>query len=463
MSSSAVPAVGGSDADRFPPRRADGVVVASGESARRDPPRFMQQVRNAIRLKHLSRRTEEAYAGWIRRFILFHDKRHPRDDGRAGGGGVPVVAGHRARASAPPPRTRPWRPCCSSTSTSWARQLGWVDGVARRQAPATASSRPDARRGAGVLLAQLRTASRLVAALLYGSGLRLLEALRLRIKDLDLEQARAPRSRRQGPEGPRAPCSPGSLVEPLREHLRARRGAITKSDPRAAPAASLSPDALTRKYPNAAASWRWQWLFPATRTYRHRDDRPASAATTSTRPSSSAPCKTAAQRARITKPASPPHPPPQLRHPPPRRRLRHPHHPGTPGPPRRHHHHDLHPRPQPRPRRRPQPPRPLMAAASAPGLCRLHAVLIGLGGEARAWSKRRKRTVSARAHDGFDREWDPGRNGTVGAGRALGNAVELLVRQRRGLARDERNGEGKDRCGPRSPSRTDLPAFDLRR
>ena len=147
---------------------------------------------------------------------------------------------------------------------------------------------------------------------------------------------------------------PQAVMEPLKGQIAAVR--VQHEDNRARGAGHVAlPDALTRKYPHASPEFRWQWLFPATRTYQHpptgRDPPPPPARNRhpagreSRRPASS-----------HHQSRQPPHPPPQLRDPPPRGWLRHPHHPGTARPPRRQHHHDLHPRPEPRPGRRPQPP-----------------------------------------------------------------------------------------------------------
>jgi len=117
------------------------------------------------------------------------------------------------------------------------------------------------------LLGKLRGTSWLVATLLYGSGLRVLEALTLRIKDLDLEKQelhiRDGKGRRD-----RRTMIPQAVIEPLKRQMTAVAAQHTEDRSRGAGHVVL-PDALTRKYPNASSELRWQWLFPATRTYRH--------------------------------------------------------------------------------------------------------------------------------------------------------------------------------------------------
>ena len=225
----------------------------------------MQQVRNAIRLKHLSRRTEEAYAGWIRRFILFHDKRHPRDMAEAEVAAFLTSLAQRGSVSAST-QNQALAALLFVYKAVLGRPLGWVEGVVHAKRPQrlpVVLTRDEVRD----LLGKLRGTSWLVAALLYGSGLRLLEALTLRIKDVDLEKQelhiRDGKGRRD-----RRTMIPQAVVEPLKRQIAAVAAHHEEDRSRGAGRVAL-PDALTRKYPNASSELRWQWLFPAARTYRH--------------------------------------------------------------------------------------------------------------------------------------------------------------------------------------------------
>ncbi len=317
------------------------------------PPRLLDRVRAALRTRHYSRRTEKAYVGWIRRFILFHGKRHPSEMGAA-----EITRFLSALAIE--------RNVAASTQNQALSALLFLyrEVLGRSCRGSTTSCGPSAparlpvvltRDEVRTVLAALDGPTRLLALLLYGAGLRLLEAARLRVKDVDFERSEI--TVREGKGGKdRVTMLPAAARRDLRE-APGDGARLHERDLAAGAGLRRAARALGRKYPNAGREWVWQWVFPATRTYFHPRDRRSAAATTCTNPSSSAPCAT---RSAVGHPQARhlPHPPPLLRHPPARGRLRHPHRPGAPRPPRRRHHHDLHPRPQPRPRRRPEPRRP---------------------------------------------------------------------------------------------------------
>jgi integron integrase len=265
MPSSPVPLIGGADVDRFPPRRATsdaGPRVAIGVGR---PPRFMEQVRNAVRRKHLSRRTENAYAGWIRRFILFHGKRHPRDMAEEE---VAAFLTSLARGSSVSPSTQnqALAALLFLYKAVLERPLGWVEGVVHAKRPQrlpVVLTRDEVRD----LLGKLKGTPWLVATLLYGSGLRVLEALTLRIKDIDLEKQRLHIRDGKGRRDRRT-MIPQTVMEPLKGQIAAVQAQHEEDRARGAGHVAL-PDALTRKYPHASTELRWQWLFPATRTYQH--------------------------------------------------------------------------------------------------------------------------------------------------------------------------------------------------
>ena len=225
------------------------------------PPRLLDQVRNAIRVRHYSRRTEQAYLRWIRRFILYNDKRHPSELGG------PEIT-----------RFLTWlaeeRNVSSSTQTQALSALlflyrhvlqlalPWMEEVVR--APArpripVVLTREEVRR----VVRRMQGTERLVVMLLYGSGLRLLEALRMRVKDVDFDQSQIVVRGGKGDKD-RITMLPQSLKAELKRHLSETRIVHEKDLGRGAGPVDL-PTALARKYPNAGKEWQWQWVFPATR------------------------------------------------------------------------------------------------------------------------------------------------------------------------------------------------------
>jgi integron integrase len=222
-------------------------------------PRLLDQVRERLRVKHYSIRTEEQYAGWIRRYILFHGKRHPRE---MGPGEVEAFLTHLAVAGK-----------VSASTQNQAKaallflyrevlgaELGLLEGVttakAVRRLPVVLTEQE-----VRALFAGLQGTHWLVASLLYGAGLRLMEALRLRVKDLDF--ARREIVVRDGKGGKdRVTVLPAKLVEPLRQQLAMARKLHTE-DCVAGYGEVYLPFALARKYPRAAREWGWQYVFPA--------------------------------------------------------------------------------------------------------------------------------------------------------------------------------------------------------
>jgi len=229
------------------------------------PPRFLDTVRAAARLRHLSRRTEKAYVGWIRRYILFHGKRHPRDLG------APEVTAFLSFLALK-------RHVSASTQNQalaallflyrdvLALELPWLDDVVRAKRPErlpVVLTRDEA----AALLDALDGTPRLMAALLYGSGLRLLECAQLRIKDVDLERRELTVRHGKGDKD-RVTLLPASLIEPLVHQIAFARAQHQRDLAAGAGHVEL-PTALAAKLPGASRAWQWQWVFPATRTYFH--------------------------------------------------------------------------------------------------------------------------------------------------------------------------------------------------
>ena len=231
--------------------------------------RVLPSLRRQLRLRHYSRRTEEAYVGWVRRFIEHHGRRHPRELGeaeiaqflsalalhrRVAAGtqnqalaailfmyrdvlGIPMALGRQVLRAKRPKRV----PVVLTAEEVW-RVIGAMDGLPR-----------------------------LAALLMYGSGLRLTEALTLRVKDLDFG-AREVTVRGGKGNKDRRTMLPDSVAGELQQHVeRARR--LHARDLRGAWDGVPVPDALATKFPNAPRDWRWYWVLPAGRLTRMRDGR----------------------------------------------------------------------------------------------------------------------------------------------------------------------------------------------
>ncbi len=225
-------------------------------------PRLLDQVRETTRRLHYSIRTEDAYVQWIRRFILFQGKRHPLEMGEAE---VVTFLNHLAvrRDVAASTQNQALSALVFLYKVVLDRPLARLDdGLVRARTPErlpTVFSREEAR----AVLARLDGNAWLAASLLYGSGLRLMESLRLRLKDLDFDQARIIVRDGKGQKD-RATLLPDCLVEPLRrqvEHVRA----IHESDLRDGFGRVHLPHALAVKYPDADRLPGWQYLFPSSR------------------------------------------------------------------------------------------------------------------------------------------------------------------------------------------------------
>lgn len=230
-------------------------------------PRLLDQVRQALRLRHYSRRTEEAYLLWVRRFVLFHGKRHPRDLGPAE---VERFLGHLAtqRNVAASTQNQALNALLFLYNKVLAIELPWMDAIVRAKRPArlpVVLTRAEAR----AVLERVEGTPRLAVALLYGSGLRLLECCHLRVKDVDFGRneivVRAGKGARD-----RRTMLPGALREELHRHVERVQRTWRRDLEEGAGWVEL-PQALGRKYPNAGREWPWQWVFPATRHYVDRE------------------------------------------------------------------------------------------------------------------------------------------------------------------------------------------------
>jgi integron integrase len=237
----------------------DGGCRKLGAAAK--PSRLLDQVRARIRRLGLARRTEEAYVSWIRRFILSLGKRHPREMGAPEVEAFLTQLAVRGRVAAST-QNQALAALLFLYREVLGSELPWMTEIRRakrlRRLPTVLS-----REEVSALLGELSGVSWLMASLLYGSGLRLLECLRLRVQDLDF--ARREIVVRQGKGGKdRHTMLPASVNAPLVAQLdEARR--IHERDLALGFGAVSLPDALARKYPGAAREWAWQYVFPASK------------------------------------------------------------------------------------------------------------------------------------------------------------------------------------------------------
>jgi len=234
---------------------------ASGSVGEPRPKKLLDQVHEVLKLKHYSPRTEESYANWIKRFILFHGKRHPNEMGAAE---VEAFLTHLAVED---------HVAASTQNQALSALLFLYREVLRKDLDApitslraekprhlpTVLSKEETRR----VLAQMTGVHGLMARLLYGCGLRLQECIELRVKDIDFDQHLVVVRDGKGMED-RVTVLPDSLVEPLQAQLQQVKDLHGRDLARGCGAAPM-PFALARKYPNADREWGWQYVFPSAR------------------------------------------------------------------------------------------------------------------------------------------------------------------------------------------------------
>jgi len=224
-----------------------------------EKPRLLDQVRSVIRVRHYSRRTEEAYTYWIRQFILFHDKRHPIEMGAAEVEAyLSWLAEKRNVAAAT--QNQALNAIFFLYRDVLQIDIGRLEGVTRASKPKrlpVVLTRTEVRS----VLDGMEGTPWLVAGLLYGAGLRLLDALRLRVQDIDF--AAGELLIRDGKGGKdRRTMLPQALASHLQRHLtHVRQQHI--NDLAAGYGSVWLPHALARKYQHADRDWRWQYVFPA--------------------------------------------------------------------------------------------------------------------------------------------------------------------------------------------------------
>lgn len=242
---------------------AEGSLAAPPEPSK---PRLLTRVRSVIRVRHYSRQTEKSYVGWIKRFIFFHGVRHPDLMGEREVMAFLSDLAIRQRVSAST-QNQAFSALLFLYREVLGRRLeGLEEGVrAKRPARLPVVLSRDEVRG---ILDRLGGVPWLMAALIYGSGLRLLECARLRVKDLDFSKGEILVRDGKGRKD-RITLLPSRLAEPLRAHLDRVRVQHQEDLARGAGRVAL-PEALERKYPGANVEWAWQWVFPASRSYLSR-------------------------------------------------------------------------------------------------------------------------------------------------------------------------------------------------
>ncbi|WP_439535778.1 integron integrase [Methyloversatilis sp.] len=220
--------------------------------------RLLDQLRERIRYLHYTISTEQTYVYWVKGFIRFHGVRHPAEMGRAEIEAFLSWLANERRVA-----VSTHKQALSALLFLYVKVLGvdlpWMNDIGRprtkRRLPVVLTPAEVAR-----LLCLMEGEHRLLAQLLYGTGMRINEGLRLRVKDIDFERRTV--IVREGKGGKdRAVMLPESLIRPLREQL-ARARVLWADDCRCGRAGVDLPDALARKYPRASASWAWFWVFP---------------------------------------------------------------------------------------------------------------------------------------------------------------------------------------------------------
>ena len=225
--------------------------------------KLLGQVRAALRLRHYSRRTEEAYTRWIERYVRFHGTRHPAEMGSREVSAFLASLAIHSRVSAST-QNQALAALLFLYGEVLGQKVAWVADLVRAKQPhrlPVVLTRDEVR----AILGCMRGVRQLVARLLYGTGLRLLEGLSLRVKDLDfgLNEIRV----RSGKgDRDRVTMLPGSLKDALGVHMRDVRR-LHDHDLAAGAGSVELPGALSAKYPMAGTEWGWQWVFPATRPY----------------------------------------------------------------------------------------------------------------------------------------------------------------------------------------------------
>ena len=234
-----------------------------------EKPKLLDQVRNLMRVRHLSHKTERAYVGYIREYILFHGKKHPREMG------VDEIRDYLTYLAVEKNVAASTQNVAFNALIFLYKQvlqieLPLIQGVLRAKKPErmpVVFSPDEARK----IIAELKGTTRLMVALLYGSGMRLTEILRLRVKDVDFDAGQITVRDGKG-EKDRVTVLPVSLAEELKTHLK-RVKLLHEEDLAKSYGSVWLPYALERKYKKADTDFVWQYVFPSTKLSTARTDK----------------------------------------------------------------------------------------------------------------------------------------------------------------------------------------------
>jgi integron integrase len=235
----------------------------SALAAMQPRPKLLDQVRAAVRMRHYSSKTEESYVHWIKRFIFFHNKQHPAQMGEKEIGQFLSGLATDRHVSAPT-QNQALNAILFLYRDVLRKEIGYVDGVVRAKRPhrlPVVLTRQEVKS----ILRAFDHPDWLMVMLLYGAGLRLMECLQLRAKDIDFTTKQIVVRAGKGDKD-RHTMLPTAVKEPLARHLEIVREQHRRGLEHGLGRVAL-PNALERKYPNAGKEWGWQWVFPATSHY----------------------------------------------------------------------------------------------------------------------------------------------------------------------------------------------------
>jgi len=229
-------------------------------------PKLLDQVRQAIRTRHYSDRTEKAYIHWIKRYIFFHDKRHPQEMAEAEIARFLSSLATTGRVSAST-QNQAFNALLFLYDGVLNKKIGLIDGVVRAKRPQrlpVVLTKDEVKK----VIDQINGVPRLMAILLYGAGLRLMECCDLRIKDVDFSRNEIVVRSGKGDKD-RHTMLPTAIKPSLLKHIEANR-CQHHAEVEIGLGRVALPNALERKYPNAGREWAWQWVFPAPQHYTDR-------------------------------------------------------------------------------------------------------------------------------------------------------------------------------------------------
>lgn len=228
-------------------------------------PKLLDQLREALKSRHYSHRTEQTYCSWVKRFIYFHNVRHPQEMAEPEINAFPTYLAVKEKVAAST-QNQALSAILFLYRHVLGREVGDLGEVIRARKPArlpVVLTRDEVK----AVLANLTGNKWLMASLMYGAGMRLMECLRLRVQDIDFSRNEILVRDGKGAKD-RITMLPESLKVPLQAHLRAVK-AVHEMDLANGWGRVPMPDALDRKYPNAPKEWRRQWVFPQENRWRN--------------------------------------------------------------------------------------------------------------------------------------------------------------------------------------------------